>query len=112
MDLVVVGGKSVKNTDVYILFTPDSKSAIDMLIRKRDAVGVPKTNPYVFARLHSNSPLSGNVELSDIARSCPGLKYPERITSTALRKYVATVSQVRQLEILLCLSVSLGYQIF
>ena len=94
MDLVVVGGKSVKNTDVYILFTPDANSAIELLIRKRSSVGVPRTNPYVFARLHANTPLSGNVELSEIAHLCPGLKHAERITSRALRKYVATVSQV------------------
>jgi hypothetical protein len=30
----------------------------------------------------------------ELVRECPGLQRPERITTTSLRKYIATVSQV------------------
>ena len=51
-------------------------------------------NPYLFARMQANTPLSGNTELLEFATNCPGLQYPERITSTCLMRYIATVSQV------------------
>jgi len=55
---------------------------------------VPDANPYVFARLSTNTPLSGNAELQEVVRECPGIKCPERITSTLLRRHITTVSQV------------------
>ena len=58
------------------------------------ACGVPENNPYIFARIGAASPLSGNTELAELAHECPGLTHPDRITSTSLRKYIATVSQV------------------
>ena len=83
----------MKNVDVYIILPPDCTSAISTLLEKRIHVGVPENNPFVFARLHSNTPLSGHTELREVAQACPGLKYPERISSRSLRKYIATVSQ-------------------
>jgi len=94
MDMVISAGKSRKNVDAYILLPPDARHAVDLLIQTRSAVGVPDTNPYVFARLSTNTPLSGNAELQEVVRECPGVKCPERITSTLLRRYIATVSQV------------------
>jgi hypothetical protein len=44
--------------------------------------------------MHSDTPLSGCDELSEVAQSCPGLKHADRIRATAFRKYIATVSQV------------------
>ena len=73
---------------------PDARHAVDLLIQTRSAVGVPDANPYVFARLSTNTPLSGNAELPEVVRECPGIKCPERITSTLLRRYITTVSQV------------------
>jgi hypothetical protein len=94
MDMVISAGKSRKNVDAYILFTPDAKQAITLLIETRESVGVPSTNPYIFARMSSDTPLSGNTDLREVVCSCDGLQFPERITSTALRKYIATVAQV------------------
>ena len=94
MDMVIAAGKSRKNVDAYILLPPDCKRAIDVLIKTRGDVQVPKTNPYVFARLNADTPLTGNKELKDIATECPGLKHADRIKSTSLRRYIATVSQV------------------
>ena len=94
MDMVIAAGKSRKNVEAYVLLPPDSKAAIDLLIETRERVCVPKTNPYIFARLNADSPLSGSQELKKVCSSCPGLKYPERINSRNLRKYISTVCQV------------------
>ncbi|XP_061165845.1 uncharacterized protein LOC133174766 [Saccostrea echinata] len=78
----------------YILLTPDSKRALEVLTRLRSAVGVSPTNKYMFARLNSNTPLSGTTAMKELLGKCEGLKNPENITSTSLRKYIATVSQI------------------
>lgn len=93
MDLVVVAGKSRKNIESFIILPPDSRQAIDALIDARQAVGVPDTNCYVFGRLNADTPLSGTLEIRELALSCPDLIHPERIRSTMLRRYIANVSQ-------------------
>lgn len=94
MDMVVAAGKSVKNNDAFVIIPPDVKEALTTLILKRDAVGIPVANPFLFARPTANTSLTGNTELSEIVHACPGIKHPERIKSTGLRKYIATVTQV------------------
>jgi hypothetical protein len=94
MDMVVSAGKSTKNIEAFVLLPPDARKAIDLLISTRHLIGIPTTNEFIFARLSADTPLSGNVELQEVAQSCPDLKFPERITSRVLRKYIATVSQV------------------
>ncbi|ELU17095.1 hypothetical protein CAPTEDRAFT_217116 [Capitella teleta] len=98
MDLYVARGKSVKNNDAFILLPPDCRQALDLLIKTREVVGISKDNPFIFARQFASSALSGNNELSELAQQCPGIKEPQRISSTALRKYTATVSQVMDLK--------------
>ena len=95
MDIVVAAGKSKKNVDAYILIPPEAKQAIDTLIETREDIDVPKGDNYFFAYLNYITPLSGNEELQQLAQECPGMKYPEQISSTSLRRYIATVSQVR-----------------
>lgn len=92
--MVLSAGKSRKNVDAYVILPPDAKEAIELLNSTRMTVGVSNANPYVFARLNSNTPLSGNGDLKEIVEQCGGLQHPERITSTGLRRYIATVSQV------------------
>jgi len=92
--MVISAGKSRKNIEAFVLMPPDARKAVDLLISTRNAVGIPATNEYIFARLAADTSMSGNVELQEVAYSCPGLRYPERITSRNLRKYIATVSQV------------------
>jgi len=94
MDMVINAGKSKKNVEAFVLLPPDARSAIDLLIETRSAVGIPPLNVFIFARLSADTPMSGHVELQELAQKCPGLKYPERITSRHLRTYIATVSQV------------------
>ena len=94
MDMVVNAGKSRKNVEAYVILPPDARRAIDLLIDTRAQVGVPSSNTYIFARLNADSPMAGHTELQELAQMCEELKYPERITSCKLRKYIATVTQV------------------
>ena len=94
MDMVISAGKSLKNVDAYVIMPSDAKSAVTLLNRTRHEVGVSTSNPYIFARLNSDSPLSVNSDLKQIVAECPGLQHQERITSTGLRRYIATVTQV------------------
>jgi hypothetical protein len=91
---VISAGKSRKNVEAFVLLPPDARQSIDLLIETRSRVGVPTSNVYIFARLSADTPMDGHTELKEIALSCDGLQFPERITSTYLRKYIATASQV------------------
>ncbi|XP_050400868.1 uncharacterized protein LOC126817765 [Patella vulgata] len=95
MDMMISGGKSRKNVDAYVLFPPDCKQSADLMMATRAEAGIRHSNPYLFARHYSDTPLSGNLEMRELAESFPGLKYPERINSRLLRKYTATVSQLQ-----------------
>jgi hypothetical protein len=94
MDLVALVGKSRKNIQAYVLLPPECKMAIDVLINAREEVDIPSQNKYVFARLNANTSISGTKEIREIAQECPDLIFPDRISATKLRKYIATVSQV------------------
>ena len=73
--------------------------AIDELINNRNIIGVTTDNPYIFAAptRNSKSHLRGNDCLAKILTKC-NLQRPEGFKSTKLRKYVATVSQIIDLN--------------
>lgn len=90
--LVEIYGKRGKK--VPVLLTPDTKHAVDLLIKTRTLAGIPKENPYIFAR--SGSSLE-YMRGHDCLRKCLSnvtLQSPENINGTKLRKYVATVTQL------------------
>jgi hypothetical protein len=86
--------------NAYVLLPPDAKKAIELFNSTRMIVGISGTNPFLFARVKSDTPLSGNEDLKKILDLCPGLIHPKRITSTGLRRYIATVSQVKSNSII------------
>ncbi|GFO21827.1 fimbriae recombinase [Plakobranchus ocellatus] len=47
LDLIEVPGK--KNRKVLILVTQEAKTALNALVRTREAVGIPERNPFFFA---------------------------------------------------------------
>jgi len=99
----------VKNVESYILLPPDARKGVDLLIDARAQVGIPASNAFVFGRLTADTPMAGHTDLQELAQSCEGLKFPERITSRRLRTYIATVSQVNNcLPLLLLHIVSIG----
>ncbi|KAJ8957760.1 hypothetical protein NQ314_006509 [Rhamnusium bicolor] len=99
LTIVEVPGKSRKNFKVSILLTPNMKQAIDKLIETRHLVDIDINNPFVFARGHKSL---GYLHGYDCLRKCCSeldLKEPRLIiTSTKLRKYIATVVQVFDLK--------------
>ncbi|XP_028397269.1 uncharacterized protein LOC114521069 [Dendronephthya gigantea] len=74
---------------------------IHLLNSLRSKVGINEENGYVFARVNRDSlePLRGWDCLRYCATECqPKLKNPDAITSTKLRKYILTITQVLSLE--------------
>jgi hypothetical protein len=92
--MVISAGKSRQNVDAYVLIPPNSKEKLELLLRTRRRAGIRDTNCYRFPRQNADSSLSGNTEMRELVDECPGLKYPQRISSKYLRRYIATLSQV------------------
>nr|XP_023028017.1 uncharacterized protein LOC111516064 [Leptinotarsa decemlineata] len=96
--VVEVHGKSRKNFKVPILLTPELKKAVDTLIKTRHLANVYSKNVYVFPRSGTSlTNLRGHDCLKQFSIAAD-LQSPELITSTKLRKYVATVVQVFDLK--------------
>ena len=97
--MVEIRGK--KGRKVAVILTENMKESIDLLNHTRAQLGIPKTNPYVFARPTKQS--LGYIRACDclkrFTKECqPPLSNPEYVTSTKLRKYIATISQVLALK--------------
>jgi len=95
---IEVPGK--RDNVVPILITASQKSAIDVLIsaEHRSVAGIAQENPYVFAAsMGSMSHLRGNDCLRIFAQQC-GAQNPLELKSTALRKHVASFSQIINLK--------------
>lgn len=91
LDMISLIGK--KGRDVAAILTPEMKRALDILVTSRATVGIDALNRYLFPRSTGDGHIEGHVCLSKLAYDAD-LKYPERIGSTKLRKYIATVVQV------------------
>jgi len=92
---VSVMGK--RGRPVAILLTVVLQNQIEVLMKCRSAVGILETNMFVFAQPGSNEPIRSSDCLRSFAVSC-GAKKPLLITSTKLRKHVATLSQIMNLR--------------
>ena len=93
---VVIKGK--RGRGVPLLLTPEVRDGMELLVTTREQIGVDNS-PYVFVnaaspRLH---PLRGSDCMRKIAEMS-GVQRPGAITSTSLRKHVATVSQVLNMK--------------
>ncbi|XP_071482523.1 uncharacterized protein [Diadema antillarum] len=86
-----------KQRAVPVLLTNEMKRSMDLLVAKRGDAGVYETNPYVFALTSSNGHIRGSDVVRKFSISC-GASKPSYITSTRLRKHIATVSQVMNLR--------------
>ncbi|KAG5892254.1 hypothetical protein JTB14_014624 [Gonioctena quinquepunctata] len=96
LTVVEIVGK--RGRKVPVLLTKEMKESVDFLLAARTEVGVPEGNHFVFARLGDlQSYMRGH---DCIKKWCSeaNLDSPETITSTKLRKYVATVCQVFNLK--------------
>ena len=82
-----------QNKRVPILLLPDIVRAIEVLNETRNECGISSTNPYVFAN-GADGHISSWKALNTTACKADCTQ-PNLVTSTRLRKYVATVSQVQ-----------------
>ena len=99
LDMVEIRGK--RGRKVPVILTPEMINAVDVLIKTRKTVGIADENPYVFARptRQSLEPMRAWDCLKKLSTQCePPLSNPTNITSTRLRKYIATISQVLSLK--------------
>jgi len=94
---VEVRGK--RGRKVPVLFPANIKESVELLNKSREEAGISPTNPYIFARpfYGSQESIRGCDCLKRFAESC-GATRPENLTSTKLRKHVATVSQLLNLQ--------------
>ena len=85
---------------VPVLLSKIDEDAIAALIEFRSSVGVLHENVFVFAAPTRGSKnfLRGNDGICKVLNAVTELKHPERIRSTELRKYCATVSQLADLS--------------
>ena len=98
MKVVHVRGK--RGQQVPVLFSHDEEVALESIIKYRLQVGVDEANVYVFGAPTKGSkrPLRGNDCMRKLLEQIPDLENPERIGSTELHKYCATVSQIVDLS--------------
>ncbi|KAL0961574.1 hypothetical protein UPYG_G00355070, partial [Umbra pygmaea] len=82
---------------VPILLTPAMKESLELLVEKREECGVLKKNTYLFAVPGSMSNYRGSDCLQQFVKDC-GIKNTMSLTSTKLRKHVATLSKVLNLK--------------
>ena len=84
---------------VPVLLTEEMSQEIDELVKMRSQVGVVEANPYIFSRPHfaSEDHMAGHVHLREAAIDS-GMKDPHSLTSTRLRKHIATVSQILNMK--------------
>ncbi|XP_072400855.1 uncharacterized protein [Diabrotica undecimpunctata] len=87
---VVIRGK--RGRGVPVLFSPEVQNHIDVMLKHRSNF-ISDDNPYLFGRPGYQTPICGYKTLSKIV-SRSGVKNPRAITSTRLRKHLATITQV------------------
>lgn len=93
--VTIVGERGRK---VPVLLTPLMRESIELLNSKQEMCGVLKDNPYLFALPNSRNSLRGSDCLRQFVSECKDLKNPQALTSTKLRKHIATLSTVLNLK--------------
>lgn len=93
---IVIRGK--RGRGIPILFTPTLQKTIIFLLKTREVVDfIDKNNPYLFAQPHSLNCIRGSDAIRKLSVDS-GAKNPENLTSTKLRKKVATIAQILNLS--------------
>ena len=107
---VEIRGK--RRRKVPMILTKKLEAAVKLIVNLRNAVGVNPENKYVFAipTMNSIHYLRGNDAKRKHVRQIE-LQCPEAVTSTKLRKQIATLSQLLEERELEMLAGFLGYNI-
>ena len=85
-----------KGKTLPVLFPSKGKVQMDLLIEKRHLIRNPN-NSYLFPRKDSEFHIRGTDCLRKFSEEC-GAEAPERLRSTRLRKQIATMSQILNLQ--------------
>lgn len=91
---IMISGK--KDREVPVLFTEGMVKSVDLFLQLRKTFIEGKNN-YLFAATNSPNSISGTHVVYKHVR-LSGVKNPTALTSTRLRKHVATISQVINLS--------------
>lgn len=92
---IVTRGK--RGRKVPILLLQRTRASLDFLIKKRSDVGILDDNPYLFARIGTTTNIRGCDCLRKFAVESKA-NNPELLRSTKLRKHVATLCQLLNLD--------------
>ncbi|XP_041666279.1 uncharacterized protein LOC121524831 [Cheilinus undulatus] len=93
--ITIVGKRGRK---VPVLLTPLMRESLDTLVEKREECGVLTENGFLFALPHSVHHLRGSDCIRQLVHECSDIKNPKALTSTKLRKHIATLSTVLNLK--------------
>ncbi|XP_037837861.1 uncharacterized protein LOC112451075 [Kryptolebias marmoratus] len=85
--------KGKRGQKVPVLLTPDMVSSMELLVQNRRNCDVLDENPYIFGRPQTLNHFRGSDIIREMAQSC-GAKQPGALSSTKLRKHMATMSKV------------------
>lgn len=85
-----------RHKPVPVLVPKEIQDYISILIKIRNSF-IPTTNVFLFAKVNKDSCIDGYSALRNFAINC-GAEYPQALTSCKLRKHIATISQVYQLD--------------
>ncbi|XP_030019143.1 uncharacterized protein LOC115439448 [Sphaeramia orbicularis] len=89
--------RAKRNRKVPILLTPDMLSSMEVLVAHRRTCGIPDENSFFFSRPEAETHLRGSDAIRQIAKEC-GAKHPETLSSTKLRKQIASLLTVLNLK--------------
>nr|XP_024661063.1 uncharacterized protein LOC112436092 isoform X1 [Maylandia zebra] len=92
---IEIRGKRGRKVPVFL--SDRMKESIDLLVKNREAAGVPAENPYLFARPGGMTHIRGCDCLRKYANQSKA-ENPELLRSTKLRKQVATLCQLLDLN--------------
>lgn len=98
-NIIRINMENREGQSVPFLLTSDLVNAITLLVSKRDACGVHKNNPFLFAKPNS-SPTSvyhGRRNVKAFSGECPA-KNPEHLQAGRCRKHIARIFQILMLE--------------
>ncbi|XP_041913478.1 uncharacterized protein LOC121724972 isoform X3 [Alosa sapidissima] len=86
-----------RDRKVPLLLTPAMQASMELLVKTRASCEVLENNIYFFARPRQETFIRGYKCIHQFAKECQA-KYPERLSSTKLRKHVSTLSKVLNLK--------------
>ncbi|XP_041914386.1 uncharacterized protein LOC121679609 isoform X2 [Alosa sapidissima] len=86
-----------RDRKVPLLLTPAMQASMELLVKTRASCEVLENNIYFFSRPRQETFIRGYKCIHQFAKECQA-KYPERLSSTKLRKHVSTLSKVLNLK--------------